>query len=202
MNNSKVTSQSFMAVGEHPALDFLNTVFMRDGERRDLFGSDDDVKCWLTFFEMESTKGEPFERGQQVELFQDARRLRESVRKLVWARKSGAVASARVLNEFLKQGQSFFELQWYPESTAHQKPLRTYKRVANSQKALLRPVADAMADLLVTPRFELVKKCENPVCSLLFYDHTKSHRRRWCSTALCGNRMKVAAFRERLKLKT
>ncbi|NEJ40784.1 CGNR zinc finger domain-containing protein, partial [Rhizobium ruizarguesonis] len=34
-------------------------------------------------------------------------------------------------------------------------------------------------------------------CTLFFLDTTKSHRRRWCSMALCGNRMKVAAFRSR-----
>nr|WP_254214234.1 CGNR zinc finger domain-containing protein [Burkholderia multivorans] len=32
---------------------------------------------------------------------------------------------------------------------------------------------------------------------LWFLDRTKSHRRRWCSKALCGNRQKVAAFRRR-----
>ncbi|WP_327229156.1 CGNR zinc finger domain-containing protein [Achromobacter xylosoxidans] len=33
----------------------------------------------------------------------------------------------------------------------------------------------------------------------MFHDKTKSHRRRRCSMALCGNRMKVAAFRSRQK---
>ena len=32
---------------------------------------------------------------------------------------------------------------------------------------------------------------------LMFYDRTKSHKRRWCSMALCGNRHKVAEFRKR-----
>jgi predicted RNA-binding Zn ribbon-like protein len=31
----------------------------------------------------------------------------------------------------------------------------------------------------------------------MFYDRTKSHKRRWCSMALCGNRHKVAEFRKR-----
>jgi predicted RNA-binding Zn ribbon-like protein len=42
-----------------------------------------------------------------------------------------------------------------------------------------------------------VRKCEAHDCTLLFEDATRSGRRRWCSMALCGNRMKVAAFRAR-----
>ncbi len=34
----------------------------------------------------------------------------------------------------------------------------------------------------------------NPHCGLLFYDNSRTRRRRWCSMAVCGNRSKVAAF--------
>ncbi|MGH7080341.1 MAG: CGNR zinc finger domain-containing protein [Acetobacteraceae bacterium] len=44
-----------------------------------------------------------------------------------------------------------------------------------------------------------MKACENQACTLLFADHTRGHRRRWCSMAICGNRAKQAAHRERLK---
>ncbi|WP_428243533.1 CGNR zinc finger domain-containing protein [Gynuella sp.] len=42
-----------------------------------------------------------------------------------------------------------------------------------------------------------VRQYEAHDCTLVFLDTTKSHRRRWCSVVLCGNRMKVAAFRSR-----
>jgi predicted RNA-binding Zn ribbon-like protein len=61
------------------------------------------------------------------------------------------------------------------------------------------PVAEAVATLLAKGDFSLVRKCESPDCTLWFHDRTKSHHRRWCSMALCGNRMKVAAFRARQK---
>jgi predicted RNA-binding Zn ribbon-like protein len=61
------------------------------------------------------------------------------------------------------------------------------------------PVAEAVATLLAKGDFSLVRKCECPDCTLWFHDRTKSHHRRWCSMALCGNRMKVAAFRARQK---
>jgi len=62
---------------------------------------------------------------------------------------------------------------------------------------LLAPVAEAAADLLANGDFDLIRKCEDASCTLWFYDRTKSHRRRWCSMAVCGNRHKVAAFRRR-----
>jgi len=65
---------------------------------------------------------------------------------------------------------------------------------------LLVPIASAMADLLSQGETQLVRRCENPVCTLWFYDRTKGHRRRWCSQAVCGNRAKVAAFRVRKRL--
>ena len=55
------------------------------------------------------------------------------------------------------------------------------------------PVVLCYADLA------LVKKCENPVCVLFFYDTSKNHSRRWCSMSVCGNRMKVAAHYQRLR---
>ena len=64
-------------------------------------------------------------------------------------------------------------------------------------RQLLAPLAEAAAHLLATADFTLVRKCEDHACTLWFLDRTKSHRRRWCSMALCGNRNKVAAFRQR-----
>jgi len=57
--------------------------------------------------------------------------------------------------------------------------------------------AEAAAELLAEGDFELIRRCESESCVLWFYDRTKSHRRRWCSMASCGNRHKVAAFRSR-----
>lgn len=42
-----------------------------------------------------------------------------------------------------------------------------------------------------------LKHCESPACTMLFYDRGKNARRRWCSTAVCGNRDKVANYRAR-----
>ena len=66
-------------------------------------------------------------------------------------------------------------------------------------EALLLPIGEALAELVCTEDFSNVKACEGPVCTLFFADHTRGRARRWCSMAICGNRAKQAAHRNRLK---
>jgi predicted RNA-binding Zn ribbon-like protein len=61
----------------------------------------------------------------------------------------------------------------------------------------LAPVARAMADLIARGAGDEIKRCANPRCFLYFLDRSRARRRRWCSMAVCGNRMKVAAHARR-----
>ena len=42
-----------------------------------------------------------------------------------------------------------------------------------------------------------LKHCASPACTMVFYDRGKNNHRRWCSSAVCGNRDKVANYRAR-----
>jgi predicted RNA-binding Zn ribbon-like protein len=68
-----------------------------------------------------------------------------------------------------------------------------------SPEALLLPIGEALGRFVCTEDFSDVKACEGPACTLLFADHTRGRRRRWCSMAMCGNRAKQAAHRRRLR---
>lgn len=46
-------------------------------------------------------------------------------------------------------------------------------------------------------RWRHFKECRNPTCRGVFYDRSKNHTGKWCSMEVCGNRMKVRAWRER-----
>lgn len=61
----------------------------------------------------------------------------------------------------------------------------------------LAPVARSIADLIAQGRAVTIRKCANPACVLYFRDTSRARRRRWCSMAVCGNRMKVAAHTRR-----
>ncbi len=62
---------------------------------------------------------------------------------------------------------------------------------------LLAAIARSAAEIIVEGANVPLRRCANSNCGLFFYDSSRTHRRRWCSMALCGNRHKVAAFMSR-----
>jgi predicted RNA-binding Zn ribbon-like protein len=59
---------------------------------------------------------------------------------------------------------------------------------------LLAAIARSGAEIISEGTQARLRLCANPHCGLFFYDDSRTHRRRWCSMAVCGNRSKVAAF--------
>jgi predicted RNA-binding Zn ribbon-like protein len=59
---------------------------------------------------------------------------------------------------------------------------------------LLAAVARSGAEIIADGPAARLRLCANPHCGLFFCDKSRTHRRRWCSMAVCGNRSKVAAF--------
>lgn len=59
---------------------------------------------------------------------------------------------------------------------------------------LLMPLANAIAETLVSVDPTRVKKCREPRCTCYFIDSSKNRTRTWCSMERCGNRSKVAAY--------
>jgi predicted RNA-binding Zn ribbon-like protein len=179
-------------IADQLALDFLNTVVQLDGERRDLLQSDADVRRWLELAELlEADEALPTYPPQSLRRV--ARELRELLRELVARRKGGKRLDVSALNTFLAAGKQRPELVL--ERGGALRLMQRFEKATPEQ--LLMPIALSGAELLASGNFDLVRACESAECVLQFYDRTKSHRRRWCSMATCGNRHKVAAFRAR-----
>jgi predicted RNA-binding Zn ribbon-like protein len=53
-------------------------------------------------------------------------------------------------------------------------------------------------DLLLSPSRSRIRVCEGAGCGWFFIDRSKAGRRRWCNMAVCGNRVKVRSYRERV----
>jgi predicted RNA-binding Zn ribbon-like protein len=177
-------------VGDHPAMDLLNTIVRLENDVVDVWQSDDDVLRWLVRTGLAQTNiASQFRRGA---LLAAARRLREVVRALIVAQKARKRLDLKPLNQFLAKGNSHCQLTGTKGGLA---VLRQYESA--TPEALLAPLAEAAAEFLATADFNLVRACEGPDCVLWFYDRTKAHRRRWCSMDACGNRNKVARFRSR-----
>ncbi len=61
------------------------------------------------------------------------------------------------------------------------------------------PVAISAAELLTSDSLGLVRRCGDEECGWMFLDTSRNRSRHWCDMRDCGNRAKVARFRQRLR---
>lgn len=182
------TGQGPWFLADHPALDFINTVAIVEGQPHDFWQTDQDVEAWLQQAGLEADgPTPPYEPGA---LLQAARQLRQIIRDNVQQHKAGEGVDIQTLNAWLGEATSSLQLTGEPGALQLR---RVY--AGDSVMQRLGQVAEQVAMLLTQEDFSRVRACEHPACTLWFYDRTKAHRRRWCSMALCGNRAKVARFR-------
>jgi predicted RNA-binding Zn ribbon-like protein len=198
-------------IGDHAAMDFLNTVAVPRGEPVEWLASGKDLLDWLERAKLIDDAGlrhfRPAPRGELDKAASDARALREWLRGFVEKHAGkplypSALAELENLNRLLASADVYYRVV-KTAAAAHRKDgsgldLELKHRWTKPAR-LLQPLALAIGDLVCHADFALIRRCENPDCTMMFYDRTKSHARRWCSMAACGNRAKVAAFRARQK---
>jgi predicted RNA-binding Zn ribbon-like protein len=180
-------------VGDHPALNFINTLHMVGSELTDAWQSDEDVAAWIVREGLRDTL--PSTTWRDGTLLRKARKLRQIALKAIEAKKAKKALPLDELNAFLAHSVSHCVLSAKSRIDLHFERVYGQKTV----EQYLAPVAESVAELLFHGDFELVRHCEGGQCVLWFYDRTKAHRRRWCSPQTCGNRSKVAAFRARAR---
>lgn len=180
-----------LLLGDHLALDLLNTEMRVGSDAVDLWRSGKDVYAWLD--RQGLVAGIAVETAQEPTLLKQARELRALARYLIEQWKDGQHVDVQPLNQFLFDYLSAPQLN--PDETGRLALTRVSR--GTPVPTLLGPVAEAIAQLLAEGEIEYVKTCAHPECILWFYDRTKSHKRRWCSMASCGNRAKAAQFRKK-----
>jgi predicted RNA-binding Zn ribbon-like protein len=200
-----------MFIADHPGLDFLNSIGTPAETVIEWIGNGEDLLSWL----VEARLIDPVEvaliransfPGELDEVAAQARALREWFRDFVRSQ-MGRPLSAKALNlleplnRVLERDEGYCAI--VPRPGNHRKPtsasgfeLRRLRRWSTPNAVLL-PIAEALAQLVCSSDFTLVKACEGKICTLLFLDTTHGKARRWCSMTLCGNRAKQAAHRQR-----
>jgi len=176
-------------LADNLALDFINSEYGTGDERHDCFTDNLSVIDWL-----ETAGVVPKGTEAPDDLLTEARQLRDAARTLVHAAMKSEAANLTVINQILQNGRPETGLQWDEDTRRYRVDVCSNRL---SSAGLLWPIADALVKLVTDEKFEYVRECEAHNCILLFQDLSKSHRRRWCSMATCGNRMKVAAYRNR-----
>lgn len=195
-------------VGDHLALDFLNSIASPKGTPVDWLRNGQDLIDWLSSAGI-LTPAEGIRLAAQWDLTEldavarEAVELREWFRRVVVrAKQSGPAAltsdDLAHINTVLARNVSVRRIE--PTEDGAGRFSIVERRLWTHPRELLAPLGTAIADLISNGDFNLIRRCENPPCTVWFYDRTKGHRRRWCSQSTCGNRAKVAAFRLRKRL--
>lgn len=189
----------FLFLGNHVALDFLNTRPVQNGEATELLP---DFKAFLRWFQAVEllSGGEVAKIQQRWEESSRARRalelgreLRERLRKEVLAWEAGAAvhrSTTDELNRLMAVHPMRTRLKTTRNGVATERWFET-----EQPEDLLAPLADSAATLFAEVSRDRVRKCRE--CPLHFHDTSKKGTRRWCSMQLCGNRLKVAAYAAR-----
>lgn len=195
-----------MFVGDAPGLDFLNSIATPFETPVDWIDDGEGLLDWLGQARLAPvdvlagmrSRALP---GELDKVADQARHLREWFRGFVHVRKGRPLKAADLaeldpLNRLLERDETFARIVAAPVGADGAFALQAARKW-RTPEALLLPIGEALGRFVCTEDFSHVKACEGPACTLLFADHTRGHRRRWCSMAACGNRAKQAAHRHR-----
>jgi predicted RNA-binding Zn ribbon-like protein len=171
-------------LGELLALDLVNTVVGTAQGEVDLLATDEDLRAWVA---AQSGRLGPDQDGQP-----DLARvlaLRRALAEAVDSVRHGRTPDLTGINELLRAAPAIRRLGWDGERV-----VETVEHSGDATARLLAALASAAADLLADPDAARIRGCEGPHCRVLFLP--VNQRRRWCSPALCGNRVRVARYYE------
>ena len=200
-------------IGSHPAIDFLNTTMAPQGTPIEFIGEGKLFLEWLAGAGLldaaDANKVKRrFSAAELDAVAAKARKMRTWITDWLsrWSAKPGDAyeADIRRLNSLLESTSCYWEVT----SAEGRGKVKGKARLQINERSrfesadeLIALVAAQVALLFSNESPELVKHCAGPECTLRFLDKTKGHRRLFCSAAACGNRAKVAAFRERQREK-
>ena len=70
-----------------------------------------------------------------------------------------------------------------------------HRHVGDPVDDALARLADPLVTELTAGHPERIKTCASDTCDWIFYDVSRTSRRRWCDMSTCGNRAKAARHR-------
>jgi predicted RNA-binding Zn ribbon-like protein len=191
-------------IGGAPGIDFLNSIACPVDTPVEWIACGEDLLCWMQTAGLlpkaaAATLRKRARTGELDAIAARARTLREWFRVFVLEHRGRPLTGAALrelgsLNRLLDEGRESSAIV-----AAHGRLRIAQGRDWRSPDALVPAIARAIAEVICNEDFTHVKACEGPVCTLVYVDRTRSHGRRWCSMAVCGNREKQAVHRERNK---
>lgn len=189
----------FLFVGNHLALDFLNTRPVQNEEPMELLPDFSALLRWfhaaglLSAHDAANFQQEWGKSARSRRTVEAIRESREKLRKEILAWEGGSAihrATIDELNQLMADHPMLTRLKATGSATA-----KGLWFEARQPEDLFAPLAHSAAALFADVDCSRVRKCAH--CVLHFHDTSKKGTRRWCSMQLCGNRLKVAAYAAR-----
>jgi len=200
---SRVTGRPLPLLGGAFCLDFVNTIDPRFGPLREEFlPTFDGLVEWARYAGIanDAQAAALAVRGHRhpsaaTTIHRRAIRLREALFELLRPPHHGREvgASLKVVNA--EMHLAFAQLELHPAEANYSLELRAEMEPDH----LIWEVTRSAVELLTTSDLQLVRECDGPDCGWLFLDTSKTHRRRWCSMEICGNRAKARRHRQRAR---
>ena len=188
----------FIFVGDHPAVDFANTLLMVNGQVTDYLRTWTDVVQWLSRTGLSVDPSLKLAAARCGKALENVAELRQAWK----AELACLIAGRKVSDEFVERLNRRLAADIFYEKLHRQGKKRFHLVRSISQlrgeQLTLAILGRQIAVFLAQANLNYLRRCANTTsCALYFYDTTKNHRRQWCSVTGCGNRHKVAEFRKR-----
>ena len=167
------------------ARQFVNTLDIETGN--DELSSPQALGSWLGERDLLPSGSRPGKRelGRAVE-------LREALRRLLLAN-TGAPIERDVIETFNEAvSDATLSVRFDLDKG---KPALAVR--GSGPGAVLAPIVAIVYEAMVNGTWERLKACPADDCHWAFYDRSKNRSGTWCNMAVCGNRAKVRAYRER-----
>jgi predicted RNA-binding Zn ribbon-like protein len=184
------------------ALEFVDTSFIEKGVEVDRFTSTADAIDWLR---RHGLLHEPVEAEVEAlrtpgpasdKAFARIRRVREALREIVEASVEGRPAAGRAIdlvNRVMLERQRFILVCGPGGALDH-------RHEGDEIEDVLARLAERVARQVISPDADRLRVCASDTCDSVFYDSSRTGRRRWCDMNTCGNRAKAARHRARTRV--
>ena len=179
------------------AVDFINTFGLSRGRSFDDFETTRAALDWLH----ERTGLEPaqvVDPAAALARIDIARRAFREVWDALAEDRPPATSAIDEVNRVLRH-RSLLELQAAP-SESNACGLRLASRFTGDEiDCALAEIAEPLVRAVGSGGAEHARICANDECRWVFFDASRTHQRRWCEMASCGNRAKAARHRARIR---
>jgi len=189
-------------VGGHPALDLVNTVEYRGrSDPRDHLKSLDQLLAWCELSSLidageSRVLRELADRSPVAceRMLNEVSQLREAARKALGSKLKGAAdaSAAEFLRKRVERAARSVVVTLDGSGTSFKR-----EHPIGALGSLVDRIALSIEDAFTIAARQSLRECEGANCDWLFFDHSRSGRRRWCHPGECGNAERVRRFRAR-----